>query len=89
MFTCLEAVDYKDNCWVLGAATEGGGWNDLGFPELQEAADPSAIPPLLEGKFHACLSSLAGMRMFDKAAKATAFNNFKGTDVERRNINST
>lgn len=72
---------------MLGAATKGCGWNDLAFPELQETVDLSENPPLLEGKLQAGLSSLVGTRMFNKAKKTKAFNNFKGTDADRGNIN--
>lgn len=72
---------------MLGCATEGCGWNDLGFPEPQEAVGPPANPPLLGGKSHARLSSVAETRVFDEAAETTALTNFKGTDVERRHLN--
>lgn len=72
---------------MLGTATKSCGWNDLAFSELQKAGDLLENPPLLEGKLQAGLSSLAGTRVFDKAKRMTAFNNFKGIHADRRNIN--
>lgn len=66
MFTCLEAVDYRTvaGCWALPPKAVAG----LIVPFLS-CRRQWISPPLLEGKLQAGLPSLAGIRMFEKAAK--------------------
>lgn len=84
MFTCLEAVDYRTvaGCWALPPKAVAG----LIVP-FRSCRRQWISPPLLEGKLQAGLPSLAGIRMFEKAAKKKmAFKNFKGMDADHRNI---